>query len=62
MINKTLVNTIPVEIPSNKQSNVQQLNGQINLELLNNQQEELIYPIIENKISNHDDINVGNLN
>lgn len=58
---KTLMNTKLVEIPSNKQNIVQQFNGRINLESLNNQQEEPIYSIIAHQISNHVNINVGNL-
>lgn len=53
MTNET-VNTIPVEIPPNEQNNVQQFNDeQINVESLNHQPEEPMFPIIAYQISNN---------
>jgi len=61
MIKIALVNTIPVKRPSNEQNNKQQFNEQINLESLNNELEEPVFPIIAHQISNRININVGNL-
>lgn len=60
MIKIALVNTIPVKKSSNEQNNKQQFE-QINLESLNNEPEEPVFPTIAHQISNHININVGNL-
>jgi len=61
MIKIALVNTISVKKPFNEQNNKQQFNEQINLESVNNELEEPVFPIIAHQISNHININVGNL-
>ncbi|XP_050066370.1 uncharacterized protein LOC126555495 [Aphis gossypii] len=56
MIKIALVNTIPVKKSSNEQNNKQQFE-QINLESLNNEPEEPVFPTIAHQISNHININ-----
>ncbi|KAF0706845.1 Uncharacterized protein FWK35_00021125 [Aphis craccivora] len=56
VINETSVNTIPINIPYNI---MEQCNKQTNLESLNNQLEEQIFPIIAHQLSNHANMNVG---
>ena len=55
------MSTVPVKLPSNEQNNKEHFNEQINLESLNNQPEEPVFPITAHTISNHININVGNL-
>lgn len=61
MIKITLVNTIPVRKLSNEQNNKQQFNEKINLESLNNEPEEPMFPLIAHQIPNLISNNVSNL-